>query len=420
MNLIEFLKESVNEYYASKNICEILENKGFTKLQMGDNWTLKNGGCYYIQKDETSVIAFKIGSKCDDNASFNIAASHIDSPCLKIKPNGIIANSVYSKLNTEVYGGPILYSWFDRPLGIAGRIMVKKDNKIESILVKSSTPIAIIPSAAIHLKNDVTTNPQKDMLALVSLNNETDINTIIHKLFKINKEDILSFDLGLYNMDEPTYVGLNKEFLVSPRIDNLECAYSTLDAFINSENENKINVYVAFHNEEVGSSTKQGANSTFLKDVLLKISKNELLLINKLANSFIVSADNAHGAHPNYPELADPTNMVYLNKGVVIKHNSQTRYTTDCLSEAVIKAIGEQANVNLQHYTNKSDQRGGSTLGAISLSHISIPSCDIGLAQLAMHSALETAGANDYQDMILLIKKFYESKLQFNENNFTI
>lgn len=417
--LIDFLNKSVNEYLAVEEIKRILDNAGFEQLEFSQNWNLKNGGNYYVVKDQSSLIAFKMGLKFE-NRGFNIVASHLDSPCLKIKQNGIISVKNNTILNTEVYGGPILATWFDRPLSIAGRVIVKENEELVSKIVNVDKDLLIIPSAAIHLKKDVTTNPQKDLLPIASLTNYESINALLEKVLGINKDDIISFDLSVYNKDQAKLVGVNEELLVSPRIDNLECAYTSLQAFINSVNENKVNIYASFNNEEVGSNTKQGADSTILYDVLRRIVKDEVELNINLANSFLVSADNAHAQHPNYMELSDPTNNVLMNKGIVIKHNSNQRYTTDGISSAVMQMICEKANVPYQHYTNRSDQRGGGTLGAISSSHVSIHSVDIGLAQLAMHSANETAGSLDAEYMIKALEEFYRSNLNIKDNKISL
>lgn len=417
--LIDFLNKSVNEYLAVEEIKRILDNAGFEQLEFSQNWNLKNGGNYYVVKDQSSLIAFKMGLKFE-NRGFNIVASHLDSPCLKIKQNGIISVKNNTILNTEVYGGPILATWFDRPLSIAGRIIVKENDELVSKIVNVDKDLLIIPSAAIHLKKDVTTNPQKDLLPIASLTNYESINVLLEKVLGFNKDNIISFDLSVYNKDQAKLLGVNEELLVSPRIDNLECAYTSLQAFINSVNENKVNIYAAFNNEEVGSNTKQGADSTILYDVLRRIVKDEVELNINLANSFLVSADNAHAQHPNYMELSDPTNNVLMNKGIVIKHNSNQRYTTDGVSSAVMQMICEKANVPYQHYTNRSDQRGGGTLGAISSSHVSIHSVDIGLAQLAMHSANETAGLLDAEYMIKALEEFYRSNLNIKDNKISL
>ena len=419
MELYNFLNKSVTEYHAAHNIVEILEKNGFTYLDPSTKWNLIPGGNYYTTKDQSSVIAFKIGQISSSNG-FNIVASHLDSPNLKIKPNGVIAKPNYTSLNTEVYGGPILSTWLDRALSIAGRVFVKTKKGIEVKLVNIDEDLLVIPNVCIHLKKDSDINPQRDLLPLVSISKYESVNEILEKKLGLNKDDIVSYDLSIYNRDTAKTIGVDKELFISPRIDNLECAYSTLLGFLESNNPNKINVYAAFNNEEVGSMTKQGAQSTFLKEILSRIVKDEEAYYMMLANSFLVSADNAHAVHPNRPDLADPTNQVFMNKGIVIKHNSNQRYTTDALSNAFIKTVFDNANVSYQHYTNRSDQRGGSTLGSISTTQVSIPSVDIGLAQLAMHSALETAGVLDFDQMAKGIKGFFESNFKINQNEVEI
>lgn len=412
--LFEFLNKSVTEYQACNNIVEILKNNGFEYLDPATKWNLKNGGNYFTIKDQSSVIAFKMGQKLDSK-SFNIVASHLDSPNLKIKPNGVITKQNYTSLNTEVYGGPILSTWLDRPLSIAGRVFVKTENGLKSLLVNIDEDLLVIPNVCIHLKKDTDINPQRDLLPLASLSKYESVNEILEKKLAIDKETIVSYDLSVYNREQAKLVGVDQELFVSPRIDNLECAYSSLVAFLDSNNENKINVYASFNNEEVGSTTKQGAASTFLKEVLFRIIGNSEEYYQALQNSFLVSADNAHAIHPNRPDLADPTNQVFMNKGIVIKHNANQRYTTDALSNAYFKMICEKGNASYQHYTNRSDQRGGGTLGSISSTQVSIPSVDIGLAQLAMHSALETAGILDYKEMVKALTCFYNAN--FKRNN---
>lgn len=407
----EFLNKSVTEYQACSNICHILKDNGFEYLDPASKWNLKKGGNYFTTKDQSSVIAFKIGQKLNSK-SFNIVSSHLDSPNLKIKPNGIITKPNYTSLNTEVYGGPILSTWLDRPLSIAGRVFVRTENGIKAELVNIDEDLLVIPNVCIHLKKDNDINPQRDLLPLAGLTKYESVNEILENKLGINKDNIMSYDLSVYNRDQAKLVGVDKELFVSPRIDNLECAYSSLQAFLNSNNESKINVYASFNNEEVGSTTKQGAASTFLKEVLSRIVGNNEDYYQALANSFLVSADNAHAVHPNRPDLADPTNQVFMNKGVVIKHNANQRYTTDALSNAYFKLVCDNVNAKYQHYTNRSDQRGGSTLGSISSTQVSIPSVDIGLAQLAMHSCLETAGVEDFNEMIKALTSFYNANFK--------
>lgn len=414
-DFFDFLNNSVTEFNASLNIAEILKKEGFIYLDPSQKWDLKNGGNYYTIKDQTSVIAFKIGQEFDSKG-FNIVSSHIDSPNLKVKPNGVISSNNFTSLNTEVYGGPIFNTWFDRPLSIAGRIIISKDNKISSKVINIDKDLLVIPNVAIHLNKDPLTNPQRE-LPLASLTKYDSVQDLLKALNVIKDEELVSFDLSVYNRNKVQLVGVNDELFMSPRIDNLECAYTSLKAFINANNKDKVNVYCAFNNEEVGSQTKQGAASTILYDVLRRIVKDEELYQINIASSVMMSADNAHAVHPNHPEMADPTNKVFMNKGIVIKHNANQRYTTDAISDAIVQTICKNNDVPFQHYTNRSDQRGGGTLGSISTSQVSLITCDIGLAQLAMHSANETSGVEDYHSMVKFLTAFYNSNFKMKDND---
>ncbi len=418
-DLITYLDNSYSAFHAIKNIEDKLKNAGFKKLEENKKWEIKENESYYVIRNTSSIIAFKTPTVLD-NAGFNIVASHSDSPSYKLKPNATIKDlrNDYAKLNTETYGGPIAYSWLDRPLGIAGRVFVEDENSLKEVLVNLEDTI-IIPSVAIHLNRsgEFNPNPQIDMLPLIG-----DATTTFEDMLKkeINDKKVLSTDLFLYNKEKAQFIGANKEYIASSRIDDLECAYISMDALINSNPKN-ITISAVFNNEEVGSRSANGAASTFLKDTVERIATS----LNKdikelLANSFIISSDNAHALHPNHPEKADPTNMVYMNKGIVVKHQAGLNYTTDALSEAIFKKICLLAEVPYQDYTNRSDQRGGGTLGAISQTQLSIPSVDIGLAQLAMHSTYETCGVKDIEYMLKALVKFYSIKLENINNNIKI
>ncbi len=413
--LINYLNTSYSAFHAIKNIEDKLIENNFIKLEEQNSWQIEANKSYYVIRNTSSIIAFKTPSDIS-NVGVNIVASHSDSPSYKIKPNSTIKDirNDYAKLNTETYGGPITYSWFDRPLGIAGRVFIEEENAVKEVLVNLDKTI-IIPSVAIHLNRsgEFNPNPQVDMLPLLG-----DANTTFEDILNqnLNNQKIISTDLFLYNKETATYVGANNEYLASSRLDDLECAYVSIDALIKA-NQKNINVCAVFNNEEVGSRSANGAASTFLKDTIKRITKS--LNLNKdevLAKSFIISSDNAHALHPNHPEKSDPTNMVYMNKGIVVKHQAGLNYTTDALSEAIFKKICNLAEVPYQDYTNRSDQRGGGTLGAISQTQLSIPSVDIGLAQLAMHSTYETCGVKDIKYMTDVLTKFYSSKIIFNDN----
>lgn len=413
-SLCNFIDQSITPYHTIEQISKYLDANHFIKLDDNKPWVLKPGGSYYIVKDQSSLIGFKIGLKMDN---FKIVASHNDTPGFKVKPNGFINTKNYFQLNTEVYGGPIYMTWLDRLLGIAGRVLVKNDDKIISQLVTLNQKV-IIPSVAIHFNREVNKgielNPQIDLLPLVStINNKLTFDEWLTSQLNIKPNMVLAHDLYLYNLDKAKTWGIDNAFLSAPRIDNLECAYATLVGFLTSNNIQGINVYACFNNEEIGSLTKQGASSTFLKETLERISYN----IGKttedyycmLANSVIVSADNAHAQHPNRPEKTDSVNYAKMNEGIVIKYSARQSYTTDAVSSSLFQSILKDELIPYQSFTNRSDERGGGTLGAISSSQVSITSIDIGLAQLAMHSAYETSGTKDFTYLIKAIKAFYEA-----------
>lgn len=418
---LDFIKKTPTAFHAIKEIKELLNKEGYTELQENKAWILEENKNYYVTRNSSSIIAFRLPTN-PSNSHFQIVASHSDSPCFKIKPNGIVASGTYIKLNTEKYGGMILSTWLDRPLGIAGRIFTKNNNEIKESIVDLNKNI-VIPNVAIHMNREINTtftyNPQVDLLPLLSssLNKETTIKNVIANSLDIKEDSLLSHDLFIYNKDRGMIWGENNEFISAPQIDNLECAYTSLIALINSSTSNDvIPVYACFDNEEVGSSTKQGANSTFLEDILKRIhfafSKNTDEYFVKIANSMLVSADNAHATHPNHPEKADATNQVFMNKGIVIKSHASQAYTSDALSIAIFTSILDKVSVPYQFFANRSDMASGSTLGNISSSHVSIPSIDIGLAQLAMHSSFETAGTHDLEHMINGLQEFYQTNIK--------
>ncbi|WP_455537950.1 M18 family aminopeptidase [Terrisporobacter sp.] len=427
--LFQFIEDSPSCFHAIETIKKELEKEGFTELVESKCWNLEKGGKYYTTKNLSSIIAFKVPK--DNLKGFNIVASHSDSPTFKIKENAQIeVQNKYVKLNTERYGGMICSTWFDRPLSIAGRILVRENNNIKTHLVNVDRDLLIIPNLAIHMNRQVNDgykyNAQIDMLPLYGDNLGKDaLMKTIAKEAGVNVESILSTDLFLYNRMRGTSVGENREYISSPKLDDLECAFTSLKAFINGKNENSASVYCVFDNEEVGSGTKQGADSTFLYDVLrrinLSLGNSEEDYYRLIASSFMVSADNAHAIHPNHTEKSDPTNKVFMNEGIVIKYNANQKYTTDGVSAAIFKSICDSVNVPYQTFANRSDIIGGSTLGNISNSHVSLNTIDIGLAQIAMHSTYETAGAKDVDYMIRAIEAFYNTSIvQNKDGNYSI
>lgn len=402
--LIKFIDESFTPFHVVENAKEMLLENGFSYVT-NEFKKLELGKKYFTIYNDSMIVAF-ITPTTKENVEMHIVASHSDSPSFKLKPNYIMPDGNYLKFNTEPYGGAIYSSFMDRLLGVAGRVIEKGENGLVSKLIDLEDDV-IIPNVAIHMNRDANTgvnlNPQVDMLPMVSLNKE----------FELLLENEVSHDLFIYNKEKGTIWGPEKEFISSPRLDDLECAYSSLVAITDTEANEFLNVAVIFNHEEVGSRSASGAASNYFETLLKKIfNKLELSDFEEsMKNSMIVSADNAHAIHPNHPELSDKTNAPLMNKGVVIKHQAGLSYTTDAISEAVFKDVCEKANVPTQSFANRSDKRGGGTLGSILLGSLPIPSVDIGLAQLAMHSAYETAGTKDIEYLIDALRSFYKTEL---------
>lgn len=417
VDLLNFIKKSPSAFHAIKEISELLLKEGFLPLNEGKKFLLEKGKKYFVTRNQSSIIAFKVGSSIDEY-SFNIVASHSDSPSFKVKPNSELEVKGYTKIDVEPYGGMIASSWFDRPLSLAGRVILNNEEGIESRLINFPSNLLSLPNVAIHMNRDINSgykyNFAVDMMPTLSQDKVT-LKSLIARELNVQEEKIMTYDLFLYNRSEGYNWGANEEFISSPKLDDLQSAYTTLLGFIQGENEESINVYACFDNEEVGSTTRQGADSSFLEDVLKRISMSlgysEEEHMASLNRSFAVSADNAHAIHPNHPELCDPLNQVEMNKGIVIKNNAAQSYTTDSYSAAIFMKICSKVDVPVQFFNNRSDLKGGGTLGNISCSHASIATVDIGLPQLAMHSCMETAGTKDNEYMIKAIKEFYSTKI---------
>lgn len=417
--LFNFIEKSPTAFQAVQNIASILRENGYEALEEGKIWDLKQGGKYYTTKNNSSLIAFQIGTDLA-HYTFNMAASHLDSPSFKVKPKSMMkTDNTYVKLNVEGYGGMLLSTWLDRPLSVAGRVMIKHGNQYLSQLVNIDKDLLMIPNVAIHMNRQANDgfkfNQQVDMLPLMSMDTskEDPLVELLAQELQEDKENILTYDLFLYNRDKGRVWGMDEEFISAPRLDDLECAYCSLQGFLNNSHAKSINVCAFFDNEEVGSRTRQGAASTFLYDVLQRINLglgfDDARYFEAIGGSFMISADNAHAVHPNHAELSDPTNRVYMNKGIVVKFNAAQSYTSDSLSAAIFMDLCTRANVPYQTFTNRSDLRGGGTLGNISTSHVSVNTVDIGLAQLGMHSAYEVAGKKDIEYMIQAFKELYSS-----------
>jgi len=416
--MIEFLNSSPTAFNAITNIEKVLNNAGFKKLYEIDEFKIEKGDKFYITRNGSSIIAFNVGKKLL-KPSLHVCASHSDCPAFKLKPNPIIKTPDYIKLNVERYGSTLNRPWLDRPLGLAGRLMIKKDSSITIKDYFNDVPFALIPSVAPHLDPKTETKEldyTNDLVPIVSLNKDFDFNAYLAKNAKVDKDEIVGFDLYLYPIQKGYLWGEDNEFITSHHIDNLECGYTTLMGFIDSYNDDNVNVYACYDNEEVGSLTYQGADSDFFVTSLNRVCKALNIDYNTLqARGMQLSCDNAHGVHPNHPEVYDKDNGPKLNEGVVIKFNANQTYTTDSLSASLLKGLMDTNKIPYQMFANKSGIRGGGTLGNISNNHVSLLSCDIGLAQWAMHSCIETAGSKDVDYMILTAKAFYNAHLSIED-----
>ena len=413
--LLDFIEKSPTAFQAVDEMQKRLTENGFEVLSEKEYWKLIPGGKYLVTRNNSALIAFCIPEK--ESRVFHIMASHSDSPSFKIKENPEIkVDNSYVKLNVEKYGGMLMAPWFDRPLSVAGRVIIRRNDGLEEKLVDIKRDLVMIPNLAIHMNreanNGVAYNPQKDLQPLFAAGNtDRTLLEIIAEQTGVKKEDIISHDLFLYNRMLGTIWGADKEFVSSARLDDLQCAFASMEGLLRAQNYGSIAVHCVMDNEEVGSGTKQGAASTFLKDTLLRINMGlgrtyeEYLMT--LAGSFMVSADNAHALHPNYTDKTDPTNHPVLNKGIVIKFNANQKYCTDAVSAAIFKELCTKAGVPYQTFVNRSDIAGGSTLGNISNTQVPMNTVDIGLPQLAMHSPYETAGVKDTEYLVRAAEELF-------------
>ena len=419
-DLVEFLQESVTPFHAAATAESWLRAAGFTRLEEADYWNLEPGKGYYTTRNGSSVVAWRV----PDHAigGWRIVASPSDSPTWKIKTD-IVENDGCRRLSVEGYGGMIMSTWLDRPLTVGGRVIVKTEDGIESRLVCIDRDLLVIPSLAIHFQRDInkghTFNPQVDMQPLWGPAGSRTLTDLVAEELGVDTADILDSDLQLVTRQAPTQIGPDGEFFMAPRIDDLECAATTLLGFLDAAAETDsacAPVWAMLDNEEVGSSSRMGAQSSYLRDVLDRIvdaiPHSGQAMHRAMANSFMLSADNAHATHPNFPQKSDPCAPVRLGGGVVLKYNASQKYTTNAVSGAIFRAICEKADVPVQVFTNRADEAGGSTLGNLQSHTLPIPMADIGLAQLAMHSAVETASVADAEAMTKAVAAFYRVHLR--------
>ncbi len=419
-DLINFIDDSPTNFHLVENVKNILLKNDFKELKATERWNIEKGEKYFTIKNDSSIVAFVAGNGDLEKDGFKLIGSHTDFPNFKIKPQPeIVTEKTYFKLNTEVYGGPILNTWLDRPLSIAGKVVLKSEDVFNPIskIIDIKKPMLIIPNVAIHMNRKVNEgvalSKQKDMLPLVGIVNdefekEDFLVNMVAKELNVKKEDILDFELSLYEAESGKIIGMNDELISVGRLDNMAMVHASLDALINSKLSKSTNVIVCFDNEEVGSGTKQGADSPMLRTILERISislgNDREDFYRSLYNSYIISSDMAHAVHPNSPELHDPTNRPVINGGPAIKISASQSYTTDSDSHAVYKALCERADIPVQTFVNESDKRGGSTIGPINSSQLDIRSIDIGNPVLAMHSIRELGGVDDHY----YVKKSFE------------
>lgn len=423
--LCAFIERCPSSFHTTATAASVLREAGFTQLSEGEAWQLARGGRYFVMRNGSSIIAFAVGEQLPtEGYHFQMAAAHTDSPTFKVKHVSELSGpGEVLRLNVEGYGGMLDATWFDRPLGIAGRVMVQADDgHIESRLVESLRDVALIPSVAIHQRRDANkgyaTNHQVDLCPLFSAGElkQGAFDAMVAELAGVEPAQLLAKELVLVNRTPARVWGWAEEFVSAPRLDDLQCAYAALQAFVAAENSACVTVLALFDNEEVGSGTKQGALSTFLQDVLVRVNAGlgfgQEDYLRALAGSFMVSCDNGHAVHPNHPELYDSENGARLNGGVVVKETSSQKYATDALSRAVFTAVCQRAEVPVQTFANRSDSAGGSTLGNLSGRKVSVNTVDVGLAQLAMHSSYETAGVRDTGYLLRALQAFYEVDVQ--------
>jgi len=425
-DLMNFLDSSVTMFHAINECEKVLKDSGYIYLPENEKWNIR-AGKYYTKRNSSSLIAFDIAN---GDYHFQISAAHSDSPTFKLKDRPIIESNGYLKLNVEAYGGMIDATWLDKPLTLAGRVMVDTEYGIETRLLFIDKDLLIIPNVPIHFNREINKgfafNNQVDMLPVFSVGNlsEADFDKMLAKELGVKSEAILAKDLYLVNRQKATVIGYDNELISSGRLDDLECVYTSLLGFIEANNNNHINVFAVFDNEEVGSVTKQGAMSTFLVSTLNRINKalgkSDEDYYRAIAKSMLISCDNAHALHPNHPELFDVKNRPVLNKGIAIKESANQKYTTDAFSRAILKKILDKNSIPYQTFANRSDIIGGSTLGNLSNTAVSMNAVDIGLPQLAMHSAYETAGAKDVEYAIEALRAFFETNIDIKDDKVSL
>lgn len=421
-DLIEFIETATSPFHVVEKSAATLKEKNFTKLDMKQPWSLTKGENYYVIPYPSTLFAFTVGNDTEESSDFRIIATHTDHPCLMIKPQADMTSNGYRKINTEIYGGPILNTWLDRPLSIAGRVAIASDSIFEPEMrfIDIKKPLLTIPNLAIHMNRDVNKgvelNRQIDMIPIIGLVNDT-LNkdnyfmNFLAKELHVEVDSILDFELYIYNTEKGQLIGAEEEFISSPRLDNLTSTYAALRAITDTNRTTGINVIALFDNEEVGSKTKQGADSTLMTMLLEKIYEGlgftHARCLEAMMRSMHLSVDVAHAIHPNHAEKSDPTTFAKLNEGIVIKINNNQKYATDAKAVATLQQLCKTHDIKYQKYVNRSDIAGGGTLGSLVSSQIPMLTADLGIPMLAMHSARELMGVKDQTYMNQLLYAFF-------------
>jgi aspartyl aminopeptidase len=424
-DLLDFIHTSPSPYHVVSNIKNILTEKGFSELQPTKKWAISKGGKHFVTRNDSAIIAFVVGNGDISDEGFRILAAHTDSPTFSIKPSPeMVVEKVYLKLNTEVYGSPILNTWLDRPLSVAGQVVLKTQNAFhpETKLVNINRPILIIPNQSLHMNPEINTgfvhNKQKDTLPLAAcvgdkFEQKGFLVKLLAKELEVDADQIIDFDLSLYEHEKGCIVGLNEEFISSTRLDNLAMVHAGLHALLDSEVQQATNVLVCYDNEEVGNRSKQGADSPWMRTALQRVVAvlgcDQDEFFRAVYNSFLVSADMGNGLHPNAPEKHDPTNRPVLNGGPIIKVHANRGFITDSESEAIFETLCRQAEVPTQRFVSRSDSKGGSTVGAAFLSQLDMQGLDLGNSLLGMHSIRELGGVLDHYYIYKAFQAYYSS-----------
>lgn len=418
--LCKLLEEGVTSSHVIEGMKNYFVENGYTELSLNQQWSLKNNEKYYVNLYGTNGLAFSVGEVGEEPIAFRVAMAHSDYPGIQVKPNPMMEGNHVARLNVELYGGLYQKSWIDRPLGVAGKVIVEGENAFspKTMLYQSKKALCIIPSLAIHMDRELNKkgalDVAKEMVPIVSLNSKADLLEEVAKELSIIKEDILDYELYLYNMDAPQMVGMESELIASPRLDNITSVSAIMESMVACEHtaKNTVNIMMVFDNEEVGSLSKQGADSELLSMIIEKIGRSlqgdTFFVGDSITKSFLLSVDVAHGHHPNYEEKSDASSKAYLGEGVCIKRSVGQKYGTTAESSAVLKQLCKKLNIPFSIAINKTGIPGGSTVGPIVNSHLPFPCADIGMPILSMHSASELGAGKDYISLKKLVTAFYQ------------